>query len=75
MKITGTRSYILIEYDHRTVKVRGELTTSPAFYADINSMQYWESPYENQLITADEKNAIIQCVLENNSPDFKIIFE
>jgi hypothetical protein len=75
MKITGTRSYILVEYDHRTVKIEGELTTTPAFYASIGSIKNWESPYENMSVTEEEKKEIINRVLEENNPEFKIIFE
>lgn len=75
MKITGTRSYILVEYDHRTVKIEGELTTTPAFYASIGSIKNWESPYENMPVTEEEKKEIINRVLEENNPEFKIIFE
>jgi hypothetical protein len=39
MKITGVRSYILVERDVRTLKITGELTTAPAFYADSISIK------------------------------------
>jgi hypothetical protein len=75
MKITGTRSYILVEFDYRTVKIAGELTTTPAFYADISSIRNWEPPHQNLKVSEQEKNEIIKRVLEQNNPDFKIIFE
>lgn len=75
MKITGTRSYILVEFDHRTVKIEGELTTTPAFYAVIASMINWESPYNEIAITDEEKEEIIKRVSEQENPEFKIIFE
>jgi hypothetical protein len=36
MKITGTRSQIKVEIDDKIILINGELTTTPAFYADIN---------------------------------------
>ena len=75
MKITGTRSYILVEFDHRTVKIEGELTTPPAFYATISSIKNWENPYDSIPITEEEKKEIIRRILEENNPEFKIIFE
>ncbi|HTJ52997.1 MAG TPA: Imm74 family immunity protein [Cyclobacteriaceae bacterium] len=75
MKITGTRSYILVELDHWTLKIAGELTTTPAFYADVNSIKNWEAPYENLKVTDEEKSEIIKKVIEFNNPEFPIIFE
>jgi hypothetical protein len=75
MKITGTRSYILVEFDHRKVKIEGELTTTPAFYAIKSSIKNWESPYNEIAITEEEKNEIVKRVLEHNNPEFKIFFE
>jgi hypothetical protein len=51
MKITGTSSYILVEFDHRTVRISGELTNSPAFYAYLDSIKNWEPPFQNSEIT------------------------
>lgn len=75
MKITGTRSYILVEFDHRTVKISGELTLDPAFYADRDSITKWEFPYDSEEITAEEKEAIIKGVSEQNNPGFRILFD
>lgn len=76
MKITGTRSYILVEFDYRTVKIAGELTITPAFYAEINSIKNWEKPYDNIPVTEAEKQEIIRRVNEENKTnEVKIIFE
>ncbi|ULQ57650.1 Imm74 family immunity protein [Flavihumibacter rivuli] len=75
MKITGTRSYILVEYDYRTVKISGELTLAPAFYAYVDSIYQWEPPYEKNTISEEEKQELIKKVMESNNPDFPIIFE
>lgn len=76
MKITGTRSYILVEFDHRTVKIAGELTTTPVFYAEINSIKNWEAPYNKVAVTEEEKQEIIRRVNEESKAgQVKIIFE
>lgn len=76
MKITGTRSYILVEYDHRTLKIEGELTLTPAFYAISNSIKKWEPPYEKDPITVAEKKEIILRILDNNiNSKLKVYFE
>jgi len=75
MKITGTRSYILVEFDNRTVKIKGELTTTPAFYASIRSIDNWETPYQDLKVSEDEKKEIIRKVMEQKNPEFEIIFE
>ena len=76
MKITGTRSYILVEYDYRTLKIEGELTATPAFYADKNSIKFWEKPHDNILITEEEKDEIIDKIIEESkNTGLKIYFE
>ena len=75
MKITGTRSYILVEFDHRTVKIKGELTTTPAFYASLGSIKNWEPPNENLMVTEEEKKEIERKVTEQRNPNFEIIFD
>jgi hypothetical protein len=64
MKISGTRSYILVEYDHRSIKIQGELTITPAFYADIASIKRWEPPYDHIAVSEEEKLDIISKVTE-----------
>lgn len=64
MKISGTRSYILVEYDHRSIRIQGELTTTPAFYADIASIKNWEPPYEHASVTEEEKEELIRKITE-----------
>lgn len=76
MKITGTRSYILVEFDERTVKIQGELTETPVFYAYLNSIKNWESPYGNVAVTEEEKKEMVRRITEENKNDeVKIIFE
>nr|WP_292960138.1 hypothetical protein [Muricauda sp. UBA7809] len=46
MIITGTKSNIIVETEGKSLKIEGELTTTPAFYADKDSIKNWESPYD-----------------------------
>lgn len=76
MKITGTRSYILVDFDNcRKVKIEGELTLTPAFYASVHSIRNWEPPYSDKKISEDERKSIIEQIKEHNNPEFKIIFD
>ncbi|RFS21166.1 hypothetical protein DVR12_17690 [Chitinophaga silvatica] len=76
MKITGTRSYILIEYDHRVLNIKGELALS-AFYASLSAINCWEPPFEKVKVTEDEKIELVKRLLEEQEKGsfrFKIIF-
>lgn len=76
MKITGTKSSLKVEIGQKTLLIKGELTTTPAFYADINSIIKWEPPFENELIDDIERKKIISEILAaNQSNKMKIIFE
>ncbi|WP_414617429.1 hypothetical protein [Dyadobacter sp. 32] len=41
MKITGDRGTIWVEIEGKTIKIEGELTTTPSFYAEFNSIVHW----------------------------------
>lgn len=73
-KISGTRSYILVEFDDcKTLKIEGELTLTPAFYAEKNSIKNWESPHQELEISEMEKTHIMeQILLLNNQADTKV---
>lgn len=76
MKVYGTRSYIIVEYDHRAIKISGELTTEPAFYADISSISNWEPPYESIIVTEEEKQDLIKKVVEvTKSHEVRVYFD
>ena len=74
MKITGTSSYIKIEYDGKTLKVNGEMFVG-GFVAYINTMK-WEPPHENELLDEKLKKEIISAVVnQTKDKDFRIEFE
>lgn len=73
-KITGTRSYIMVEFGARSLKIAGELTLTPAFYADAASIKNWEAPHQGEPITASEKQEIIERILAYDAA-VKIFFE
>jgi hypothetical protein len=74
-EITGTRSYIIVDYGERKVKIQGELTLTPAFYGYTNSIKYWEPPYEKEEISESEKKTIIDEIRNYNNSEFKIVIE
>ncbi|HLP12189.1 MAG TPA: Imm74 family immunity protein [Flavobacteriales bacterium] len=76
MKITGTSSYILVEIDNKVLKISGELTATPAFYADLSSIKNWEIPFESVQISESERQSIVAEILAYCSDkEMKIYFE
>jgi len=74
-KITGTRSYMIVDFGDRAVKIQGELTTTPAFYGYINSIRNWEPPHDNEIIGDTEKRKIIEELSNYKNPEFQIFLE
>ncbi len=72
-KISGTRSYIWIEFDDKTIGIEGELTLTPTFYADRKSMKNLTKP-ELEL-SSNEKEQIIEEILQHGEYEVKIIFD
>lgn len=71
MKITGTRSYITVEIDEKKIKIKGELTATPIFYAEVSSITNWEPPHDHIPISESEKNELIKRIV-NESKDLNI---
>ena len=70
-----SRGTMQIKYGIRNAIVSGELTFQPpVFYADLNSLMNWETPYQNEKITEEDKNKIIRF-LSNLETGTKIVFE
>ncbi len=75
MEITGTRSYIKVELNGKTVKIKGEMLVG-GFVAYKDTIKHWETPYEHILIGEEEQADIINRVIEETKDsDFKIEFE
>ena len=75
MEITGTRSYIKVGMDGRTVKIRGEMLVG-GFVAYMDTIIHWEPPYEHIMIDEKDKTEIVRRVIqETKDSDFKIEFE
>lgn len=75
MKITGTRNYIDVEFDDKTVRIEGELTTTPSFYASIRSIRNWNIAKGSMPIDNKERHWIVAEILRHRNPQFEIIFE
>lgn len=61
-----SRSQITATFEcGKSIKIYGELTTTPAFYADIESIKYWEEEQNEKLkITQQERDEIIDPQLD-----------
>ncbi len=77
MKITGGRSYIRVETEEgKEIVIQGELTMTPKFYADYNSIKHWEPPFENENITENSKKKLaFQIMNESSKTNVPVIFE
>lgn len=72
MKITGTRSYIKVTFEGKTVKISGEMIVG-GFVADKNSIRNWEPPYNDKSINDTEKQNIIDAVINKTKNSHMII--
>lgn len=74
MNVTGTSSYIKIEYEGKTVKAQGEMVVN-GFVAYINTMKAWEPPASDELFNGDIRAEIISRALKYcEDKEFKIVF-
>ena len=63
---------MLIKYGNKKTIIYGELTFEPSvFCIDLNSFKNWDSPFENEKISENEKIEITQFLKkEENSTEF-----
>lgn len=62
MKITGTRSYIDVEYNGKTARFSGELSID-GFAAIVSTMK-WLPPDDKQPVTETERISLMKTVIE-----------
>lgn len=75
MNITGTSSYVKIEFEGKIVKATWELVVG-GFVALKSSMKLWEEPHQNEEFNVETRNRIIDEVIEYcKTKDFKVEFE
>ncbi|SDD28373.1 Imm74 family immunity protein [Williamwhitmania taraxaci] len=72
-----TPSKMLVEKGDKKILIMGEATLTPAFYADIKSIKKWESPYDKEEITEEEKTELIQRITEESQKEgnIRVYFE
>ncbi len=75
MNITGTSTYVKIEFEGKVVKVTGEFIVG-GFVALKSSMNSWEEPYQGEEFEVEIRNRIVEEVIEYcKNKDFKVEFE
>lgn len=75
LNITGTSSYIKIEYNNKIVKAQGEMIVG-GFIAYKNTMVSWEPPHQNEKFNQEIRDTIINKVINYcKGKEFKVIFE
>lgn len=72
VKITGTNSYIILDYNGRKIKVEGEMIVG-GFVAEKNTMKRYEPPFENELVTEEVKEKYIQEALKKTKGSHMVI--
>jgi hypothetical protein len=72
MKITGTSSYIKVEYKNKTVKIQGELMVG-GFLAYVSSIKNWDWPDDDTFIDEATKSAIINAVIKKTENSYFVI--
>lgn len=76
IKIRGGRSYIIVEVGENELKINGELTTTPMFYAEKESIKYWKTPKGLVPISEKEKDQLIlQIIAETKNAKVPILFD
>lgn len=71
IKITGTRTYIDVNYDGKEVRIKGEMIIG-GFVAYKNSITEWNNP-QGEPIDEETKNDIIQKVIEKTKDSHMVI--
>ena len=77
MKITGSNSYVKFDLENGyVVKAEGEMLVGGKFVVFKNSMKTWEPPHENEELSEDEiQNIIDQVQKSMNENTVQILFE
>ena len=77
MKITGSMNYVKFDLENGyVIKAEGEMLIGRQFVAYKNTMKAWEEPHQNEEVTQNQIENIIQEVKNNmNEKTVQIIFE
>lgn len=77
MKITGSMNYVKFDLENGyAIKAEGEILVGRKFVVYTDTMKSWESPHENEEISKEQIERIIQEVQESvNENTVQIVFE
>ena len=77
MKITGSMNYVKFDLENGyVIKAEGEMLVGRKFVAYTDTMKTWEPPHENEIISKEQIERIIQEVQKSmNENTVQIIFE
>ena len=77
MKITGSMNYVKFDLENGyVIKAEGEMLVGRMFVAYMDTMKTWEAPHENEIISKEQIERIIQEVQKSmNENTVQIIFE
>lgn len=72
VKITGANSYIILDIDGWKIRVLGERVVG-GFIAEKKTMQRFEPPHENVLLSEDMKSMYINGAINKTSNSHMVI--
>lgn len=77
MKITGSMNYVKFDLENGyVIKAEGEMLVGRRFVAYADTMKAWEPPHENEQISKEQIERIIQEVQNSmNENTVQIIFD
>lgn len=77
MKITGSMNYVKFDLENGyVIKAEGEMLVGRKFVAYVDTMKTWEPPNENEKISKEQIERIIQEVQKSMTENtVQIIFE
>ena len=77
MKITGSMNYVKFDLENGyVIKAEGEMLVGLVCVAYMDAMKTWEPPHENEIISKEQIERIIQEVQKSmNENTVQIIFE
>ncbi len=70
-----SRGLIKVGLNNKSIFITGELTINK-FYANTESIKNWEPPFENDVITENDKTEIIKAIVEySKKGEIPVVFD
>ncbi|MDG1528155.1 MAG: hypothetical protein P8I51_03790 [Polaribacter sp.] len=50
--------------NNKSIIIEGEMMAEPEFEAYFNSINHWKSPFENEIISSNERKKLMNLIIE-----------